>query len=227
MGERLMASTLVLGLAGLVLACTLFATQSSWIRSLCAASLAIGVAAMVADLLLPVWVMTLWLATLLVVNGAGLLRTALDRIGLKLDERESTLLRGAFSGVPAKAFRRLLDAGRWHSIPPGTPVTIEGEPVDDLMVLGQGTARVEVGGRQVAMLKPGAFIGEMSLLTQGNATATVTPGEACWLFSIPKRDLLRLCEEDRLLDAALHTVLSRDLVKKLIALRQRSQPVMA
>jgi len=86
---------------------------------------------------------------------------------------------------------------------------------------------VEVAGRQVAVLKPGSFIGEMSLLTQGNATATVTPTESCWLFSIPKRDLLRLCEQDRQFDAALHTVLSRDLVKKLIALRQRSQPAMA
>jgi len=222
-----MASTLVLGLAGLVVACTLFATQAIWIRSLCAAALAIGVAALVADLLTTSWVMVLWLATLLVVHGAGLIRTALDRMSLKLDEREATLLRGAFSGVPAKAFRRLLDSGRWHSIPPGTPVTIEGEPVDDLMVLGQGAARVDVSGRQVATLKPGSFIGEMSLLTQGNATATVTPLEACWLFSIPKRELVRLCEEDRQLDAALHTVLSRDLVKKLIALRQRSQPVMA
>ena len=87
-------------------------------------------------------------------------------MNLKLDERESTLLRGPFSGVPAKAFRRLLDAGHWHSIPSGTPVTIEGEPVDDLMVLGQGSARVEVSGRQVATLKPGTFIGEMSLLTR-------------------------------------------------------------
>lgn len=222
-----MASTLILGLGGLVLACTLFSTQASWIRSLCAAALAVGVAALVANLLQPVWVMVLWLGALLAVNGIGLLRGALDRIGLKLDERESTLLRGPFSGVPAKAFRRLLDAGRWHSIPPGTPVTVEGEPVDDLMVLGQGAARVEVSGRQVAMLKPGSFIGEMSLLTQGNATATVTPMEACWLFSIPKRDLVHLCEQDRQLDAALHTVLSRDLVRKLIALRQRTQPAMA
>jgi hypothetical protein len=222
-----MTSTLILGLGGLVLACTLFATQTSWIRSLCAAALAVGVAALVANLLQPVWVMVLWLGALLVVNGIGLLRGALDRISLKLDDREATLLRGPFSGVPAKAFRRLLDAGHWHSIPPGTPVTIEGEPVEDLMVLGQGAARVEVSGRQVAMLKPGAFIGEMSLLTQGNATATVTPMEACWLFSIPKRDLVHLCEQDRQLDAALHTVLSRDLVRKLIALRQRTQPAMA
>ena len=222
-----MASTLILGLAGLVLACTLFSTQVSWVRSLSAAALAVGVAALVANLLQPGWVITLWLGALLVVNGIGLLRGAVDRFGLKLDEREATLLRGPFSGVPAKAFRRLLDAGRWHSIPPGTPVTIEGEPVDDLMVLGQGAARVEVGGRQVASLKPGSFIGEMSLLTQGNATATVTPMEACWLFSIPKRDLVHLCEQDRQLDAALHTVLSRDLVKKLIALRQRTHPAMA
>ena len=43
-----MTSTLILGLGGLVLACTLFSTQTSWIRSLCAAALAVGVAALVA-----------------------------------------------------------------------------------------------------------------------------------------------------------------------------------
>jgi CRP-like cAMP-binding protein len=222
-----METTLVLGLGGLLLAVTLFSAQSSWVRSLCAAALAFGTAALVAELLQVSWVVIIWLAILVLVNGAGLAAAAFDRMGMRLNERESTLLRGPFSGVPAKAFRRLLDAGRWHSIPAGTPVTIEGEPVDDLMVLGQGSARVEVAGRQVAVLKPGSFIGEMSLLTQGNATATVTPTESCWLFSIPKRDLLRLCEQDRQFDAALHTVLSRDLVKKLIALRQRSQPAMA
>jgi len=41
----------------------------------------------------------------------------------------------------------------------------------------------------------------------------------CRLFTVRKAALNELCERDSELDAALHGVLSRDLVKKLIATR--------
>jgi len=196
-------------------------TNMWWLRLLALSAMAVGAVLVTFGGSAPLWVAIGWIAVLVLINGAHLVQLTLERLNARLDEQGAMLHQGPFAGFNKVTFARLLRAGTWRDVPEGTQLTREGAPVEDLMVIGRGSARVEVAGRSVALLQQGSFIGEMSLLTDGNATASVTTTGACRLFTLPKTALAELCERDSELDAALHGVLSRDLVKKLIATRQQ------
>jgi len=69
---------------------------------------------------------------------------------------------------------------------PGQPIVSEGDPGSSAFVIGSGTAHVAIADvrEPVAVLGPGDFFGEMSLLTGEPRTATVTPVTECRLVEI-------------------------------------------
>ena len=56
----------------------------------------------------------------------------------------------------------------------GSELTRQGEPGDELYLVLDGVVRVDVDGRPLAELGPGAVIGERALLEEGIRTSTVT-----------------------------------------------------
>ena len=79
--------------------------------------------------------------------------------------------------------RTLMREGKpWvRSFEPGDVVTEQGEPVEGLFVVLDGMLSVEVDGREVGDLGPGAVIGERAALEGGTRTATlraITPVKA-------------------------------------------------
>lgn len=73
---------------------------------------------------------------------------------------------------PARA-RHLLDQGFWLTGKAGDVLTREDEPVGHLFYLAAGEARVMSHGRQVGTCRPGDLIGEVTVLSGDQASATV------------------------------------------------------
>ena len=66
----------------------------------------------------------------------------------------------------------------------------EGEPVDAIFILLDGSLNVRAGNRQVATLLSGEIVGEISFVDSRPPGATVTAGQFSRVLAIP-RDLLR------------------------------------
>jgi hypothetical protein len=62
-----------------------------------------------------------------------------------------------------------------RNLPEGEPLTRQGDKGDELYLILDGVVRVDVDGRALAELGPGAVIGERALLEDGVRTSTVTP----------------------------------------------------
>lgn len=60
------------------------------------------------------------------------------------------------------------------SLTPGQVVIHEGQPAETFYILVSGNVEVTRQGKKAARLGPGDFFGEISMLTGGPATATVT-----------------------------------------------------
>jgi CRP-like cAMP-binding protein len=95
--------------------------------------------------------------------------------------------------------RRDLDAveriSSEEEVAPGEVLIHEGEPGRHFFVLLEGEAVVTRGGEVVNRLGPGDFFGEISLLSDRAATASVTTSRPGKVVVIAPADFRRLLEE--------------------------------
>ena len=79
-----------------------------------------------------------------------------------------------FSGCSRDEAKELASVADELDLREGTDLTREGKPGREFFVLVEGTADVIRGGEKIDELGPGAWLGEIALLTHGPRTATVT-----------------------------------------------------
>ncbi len=78
------------------------------------------------------------------------------------------------AGVPSSVVTRLGSLMTAITVPAGQVLVTEGARNNQFVLIEQGSVRVTKGGDTVAELGAGEFVGELSLLGDGRANATVT-----------------------------------------------------
>ena len=79
-------------------------------------------------------------------------------------------------------------------LPEGKAVIKEGDTGREFIVLIEGTASVERGGRKLASLGPGDFAGEIALIAKLPRTATITTTSPVRALVITDRDFRQLLD---------------------------------
>ena len=96
-------------------------------------------------------------------------------MALRHDRRQSALAGvGLFSELSKGQQRSLARLMTCVEVPAGRTLTTEGEPGREFMIIVDGQASVRRGGRLVATLGAGDFLGEVSLIAGTPRSATVT-----------------------------------------------------
>ena len=157
---------------------------------------AVGVGSLVAPLLTD----SFGVDTALV--ATGLLLPLVVLIGLRglrsLDARASSpgegfgLLRGVpfLAPLPLPTLEHLASELVEVTFAPGGCVMREGDPGDRFFVIRSGEVRVSAGGREVAVVGPGGFVGEIALLRDVPRTATVTSIGETALYALERDEFL-------------------------------------
>jgi CRP-like cAMP-binding protein len=94
-------------------------------------------------------------------------------------------------------------------VPAGTVLTRQGGSGQEFFVIVEGRARVERDGRQLAMLGPGDFLGEMALLDEKPRNATVTVEEPSRLLVIGHPEFHSLLDNREIRLRVLEAVVRR------------------
>jgi CRP-like cAMP-binding protein len=118
--------------------------------------------------------------------------------------------------VERRAIKKMLGFSRLIEVEEGKAITTEGQPVKDLVYIASGVARVESGGRIVAVCGPGDYIGELSFLTGAVATATAIAAKPVRLLAFDQVKLHQAIESDAGIRRAMESGLNRNLVGKLV-----------
>jgi CRP/FNR family cyclic AMP-dependent transcriptional regulator len=79
-----------------------------------------------------------------------------------------------FKGVGRRDLERIASLMDEVDLPAGRVVMRQGETGNDMFVIASGKVSIERNGRVIGERGPGSAIGEMSLLSEGPRTATVT-----------------------------------------------------
>jgi len=112
-----------------------------------------------------------------------------------------------FSALPEELLAPILAAGVERSFADGEGMMRAGEPGDSMMLVIEGTAVVERGGRTVPVA-PGELVGEIAVLDGGPRTATVTADGPVRCIEISRDQLMRTLEADPRAATALIGVLA-------------------
>ena len=96
-------------------------------------------------------------------------------------------------------FEWLITAGKRKAIPAGTTLINEGEAIDALYMILQGTLSVSAAameGNEIARLSSGEIVGEMSFVDARPPSATVTAVEDTIVLAIPRSQLRSKLAQD-------------------------------
>jgi len=187
----------------------------SLLRLFVVASAIVGIAYDLVWLKNPVGVF--WEALLLLVNLVQLLLIWRDNRKAKFSNEEAAFVGERLKGLSPSHARHLLDLGRWETLPAGSVLTTQGETPAFLTFIADGEATVEVDGKPAAYVAGGNYIGEMALVGEACASATVrlTKLARVWRLEFSKID--RLKKNSPTIANALQAGITDDMRRKILA----------
>lgn len=164
----------------------------------------------------PLWTVIYWNVLFAVINIVQIAIIIKERAGVHFSEEEKELHETLFKNFAPFEFMKLMRVGQWREAQPGEVLAVDQKPLDAVMLIYNGLAGVEKDGKEVAKLKDGNFIGEVSFITEGAATATVRALMPTRYIAWPKAAVKALLNRNPSMRFAMQAMLSTDLSKKLM-----------
>ena len=164
----------------------------------------------------PLWTVIYWNILFAIINIVQIAIIIKERAGVHFSEEEKELHETLFKNFAPFEFMKLMRVGQWREAQPGEVLAVDQKPLDAVMLIYNGLAGVEKDGKEVAKLKDGNFIGEVSFITEGVATATVRALMPTRYIAWPKGAVKALLNRNPSMRFAMQAMLSTDLSKKLM-----------
>ena len=113
------------------------------------------------------------------------------------DEDSAPIVTAVESALERQLSVAVIDARpQFLRLKAGRTLVQQGQRGEDLFLLFDGVLRVEVDGKPVAEVGPGAILGEMALLHEGRRTATLRAVTPCRVAVVPKDHIDRQTLEE-------------------------------
>lgn len=187
-----------------------------WLRLLTILSCFAGIAFNYFVPATPLWTVIYWNVLFAIINIVQVAIIVKERSGVHFTEEEKELHETLFKNFAPFEFMKLMRIGKWLEAKQGQLLATEQQPIDSVMLIYNGLVAVETNGKEVAKLKDGNFIGEVTFMTGGAATATVRALQPTRYIAWPKEAIKQLLNRNPSMRFAMQALLSTDLSKKLI-----------
>jgi len=119
-------------------------------------------------------------------------------------------------------FKKLMNSGNWINFPVNHKIITENVAIEKLYYLVEGEVEVKIGDNQIATIKKGNFLGEMSFLSGELPSASVTFATPARILSWDRRKLRMLMDKNDDFRHEIYSIFSKDLILKIINLNKQS-----
>lgn len=187
-----------------------------WLRTLTILSCFAGIAFNYFVPATPLWTIIYWNVLFAIINIVQVAIIIKQRSGVSFTEEEKELHDTLFKNFAPFEFMKLMRVGKWLEAQQGEILATEKQPLDSVMLIYNGLVGVETNGKEVAKLKDGNFIGEVSFITGGAASATAKALQPTRYVKWPKEAISQLLNRNPSMKFAMQAMLSTDLSKKLM-----------
>ena len=160
----------------------------------------------------PMWLAINWNFIFVAVNVYHIAVIIYEKRPIKMQPKDKELYETMFKDLSPVEYLKISKVAEWKKYKSGQSLIVQGMPVDDLILIYNGTVNVIVDGEGVANLKDGQFVGEMSFLTEKPATATckVEHDTECLVWKPP--EFKELLKRNPSLYYTIQSLLSNQLV---------------
>jgi len=165
----------------------------------------------------PMWIPIGWNFVFVLVNVYHIAVILYEKRPINMDDKNQELYDTLFKEMSPVEYLKISRAAKWEMVKAGQRLITQGMPVPDLYLIYNGTVDVIVDGEEIAQLKDGEFVGEMSFLTEKVATATckVKYDTQCLVWK--QREFKELLKRNPSLYFTIQSVLSAQVSDKLVS----------
>ncbi|MBY8974710.1 cyclic nucleotide-binding domain-containing protein [Rhodobacteraceae bacterium NNCM2] len=161
----------------------------------------------------PLWDAILWGSALALANLLMIVQIIRDRTRFRMSSDEERLYQ-AFNHIGPGDFRRLMKIASFRKAEADTFLTFEGQRPEELFYVIDGNIQLSKQGKEFHC-PPQTFIGELSLVTRGSASATVALEPGSRYVAWNRERLEHLTRRNPALKLALDLLLSHDMAAKI------------
>ena len=165
----------------------------------------------------PMWLAINWNFVFIAVNVYHIGVIYNEKQAVKMDEKDEELYQTLFKEMTPVEYLKISRAAEWVTLKSGQRIITQGMPVPDLYLIYNGTVDVLVDGEEVAHLRDGEFVGEMSFLTEKVATATCKVKYDAQCLVWKQREFKELLKRNPSLYFTIQSVLSAQVSDKLVS----------
>jgi hypothetical protein len=155
-----------------------------------------------------------WQVIFLAINILRIHLLIRERRPIPLAADEQHLANLVFRTLRPRELVRLLNVGAFVDHAPGTRLVTRGEPLDALLLVVRGSAKVALADRAIE-ISDGTFIGELGYLTGKPPGADVEATTPLRVVRWPLAPLREFLDDNPDLRATMQQVLGNDLAAKL------------
>jgi hypothetical protein len=167
----------------------------------------------------PLWLVIFWLGVFMLIHAFRVIEIIRERRGIQFTDEERELHATVFRGFDAVEFMRLLNVGERATFAPGDVLLNAGVHADRLYIILDGAVEITRDGASIALLKPGAAVGEISFLQDALTTASAAAAEPTRCLAFPTTALRALLARHPSMRLSMTGLLSGDLAAKLAGAR--------
>ena len=170
----------------------------------------------------PMWLAINWNIVFVLVNIYHIAIIIYEKRPVHMDDKNNELYETLFKELTPVEYLKISKAAIWKTFKSGEVLTRQEHLVPDLVLIYNGTIDVSVGGKKVAVLKDGQFVGEMSFLTEKSATATCIVKHDAECLVWKQREFKELLKRNPSLYFSLQTLLSAQVSSNLVSSSKKS-----
>lgn len=164
----------------------------------------------------PMWLAINWNFVFIAVNLYHIAVILYEKREVKMDDKNQELYDTLFKEMTPVEYLKISRAAKWELVKAGQRIITQGMPVPDLYLIYNGTVDVLVDNEQIAELKDGEFVGEMSFLTEKVATATCKVKYDAQCLVWKQKEFKELLKRNPSLYFTIQSVLSSQVSDKLV-----------
>ena len=165
----------------------------------------------------PMWLAINWNFIFISLNLYHIAILIYEKRPIKMDEKNTELYETLFNELTPVEYLKISKVADWQKFKVGEKIIQQGTLVADLVLIYNGTVSIIVEDTEVATLKDGQFVGEMSFLTEKPATATCTVKHDTECLVWKQREFKDLLKRNPSLYFTIQSLLSAQVSDALVS----------